>query len=401
MQISLENFQKASKTLSNVIKETKLIFSDFFSNETLNNVYIKPENLQITGSFKIRGAFNKINSLNNHEKQNGLITSSAGNHAQGVAFAAKKNNVEATIVMPESTPLIKIEATKNLGAKVVLYGDYYDKAYQKAKELEKEQNLTFIHPFNDVGIITGQGTIALEVLNDLPEADVLLVPVGGGGLISGIAACAKLIKPGIKIIGVEPEGACSMKESLEQGKIIELKKLSTIADGVAVKSPGNITFEMAKEFVDEIITVSDFELMESFLLLLEKHKLIAENAAILPLAALKKLKFKNKNVVSIISGGNIDVLTISAMIDRGLLTRGRIFCFSVELPDKPGELLKISKILATQNANIVKLDHDQFKNVHRFMQVHLEVTVETNGHDHINKIKEALKQGGYDIVKVY
>ena len=327
----VNEFLEAREKLSKVLLNTNLIFSSVFSQETGNNVYIKPENLQKTGSFKIRGAYNKISKLNNEEKKKGVIASSAGNHAQGVAYAAKELGIKATIVMPKTTPLIKVESTKQYGAEVILHGDVYDDAYKKAKELEKENGYIFIHPFNDEDVLFGQGTIALEILDELPLTDIILVPIGGGGLISGIAYAAKQIKPDIKIIGVEPEGAASAKKSIAENKVIELAEANTIADGTAVKKIGDINFKYIKEYVDDIITVSDYELMEAFLLLVEKHKIIAENSGILSVAALKKLNLKGKNIVSVLSGGNIDVLMISSMINKGLIRRDRIFNFSVNI----------------------------------------------------------------------
>lgn len=391
------DFDAAKERLKGIIYETTLIGSKIFSKECGNNVYIKPENLQATGAFKIRGAYNKISKLSLEERNKGLIASSAGNHAQGVALAAHKLGVDATIVMPKSTPLIKIEATKKYGATVILHGDCYDEAYQKAMALKKENGYIFVHPFNDADVIEGQGTIGLEIMDELDAVDYVLVPIGGGGLISGIAKAIKERKPEVKIIGVEPEGAMAMKKSLDKNTIICLDDVHTIADGVAVKKPGDMTFAMIQEYVDDIITVSDFEIMEACLLLLEKHKLVGENAGVLSLAALKKLKIKDKHVVSVVSGGNIDVLTMSAMINKGLCYRGRILCFSVDLTDKPGELLKISEILAGIHANVIKLDHNQLKEVDRFMEVELEITVETNGHEHIKAILSVLKDKGYDI----
>jgi threonine dehydratase len=395
------NFLSASKNLKGTIKETKLVYSEVFSNESGNDVYIKPENLQLTGSFKIRGAYNKISKLSDDEKLRGIIASSAGNHAQGVAYAATELGVNSTIVMPKTTPLIKVEATKNYGAKVVLYGDCYDEAYEEALRLQKENNYVFVHPFDDLDVIEGQGTISLEILEELKETDYILVPVGGGGLISGIALAAKEINPNIKIIGVEPDGAMAMKESVRKNELVNLSFVDTIADGVAVKKPGVITFDIIRNFVDEIITVSDREIMEAFLLLLEKHKLVSENAGSLPFAALKKLNVWNKKVVCVLSGGNIDVVTVSTMINKGLVSRGRLFCFSAQLPDKPGELLKIAGVLTKLNANVIGLDHNQFKNTDRFMNVHLEVTCETSGHEHIKKIEESLNAIGYVLKKVY
>ena len=387
----LYEFMEARERLGTVIVKTKLIYSSVFSEETGNEVYIKPENLQRTGSFKIRGAYNKISKLTEEEKKKGVIASSAGNHAQGVALAAQKLGIKAVIVMPKHTPLIKVEATRKYGAEVILSGEVYDEAFQKAKELQEKEGYIFIHPFDDEDVIEGQGTIALEVLEELPDADIIMVPLGGGGLMKN---------PQIKIVGVEPEGAASALKSIEKGKVTELKEASTIADGAAVKRIGNIDFDYIKKYVDEIITVSDYELMEAFLLLVEKHKIVAENAGILSVAGLKKLKEKGKKIISILSGGNIDVLTISSMINKGLVVRGRIFKFSVDLPDKPGQLVAVSQILAKENANVIRLDHNQFKNLDRFHEVELQVTVETNGEEHIKKIIESFKKEGYEVKRL-
>lgn len=398
--LRLFNFIEARERLGTIITKTKIIHSDVFSIETENDVYIKPENLQRTGSFKIRGAYNKMAKLTYEEQLKGVIASSAGNHAQGVALAAQKLGIKSVIVMPKYTPLIKVEATRQYGAEVVLAGEAYDDAYAVALELQKKEGYIFVHPFDDEDVIEGQGSIALEVLEEIPDADIILVPLGGGGLISGIATAAKLMNPNIKIVGVEPEGAASALTSINNGKITELKDVYTIADGAAVKRIGSLNFQYINKYVDEIITVSDYELMESFLLLVEKHKIVAENAGILSIAGLKKLKEKGKKVVSILSGGNIDVLTISSMINKGLVARGRIFKFSVALPDKPGQLVRVSELLASFNANVIKLDHNQFKNLDRFHDVELQVTVETNGEEHINKITEKLLEDGFKIVRL-
>ena len=398
--LELKAFQEAKKRVDEVIVPTPLIYSEAFSKECKNEVYIKPENLQKTGAFKLRGAYNKIVKMPEEAKKKGLIASSAGNHAQGVAYAAHKLGVKSTIVMPKHTPLIKVEATESHGADVVLAGEVYDEAYQTALELQKENDYTFVHPFNDEDVIEGQGTIALEILEELPAADVILVPVGGGGLISGIACAAKAIKPTIKIIGVEPEGAASALAAINEDQVIALEEAVTIADGTAVKQIGEVTFEYIKEYVDGIITVSDYELMEAFLILVEKHKLVAENSGILSLAGLKKLNEKNKKVVSLISGGNIDVMTISSMINKGLIARGRIFTFSVQLPDKPGQLEYVAHTLAKCNANVIGVDHNQFKNFARFSEVELRVTCETNGESHIQKIIDTFNEEGYVITKI-
>lgn len=398
--LELKDFQEAKKRVDEVINETKLIHSDAFSQECENDVYIKPENLQKTGAFKLRGAYNKIVKLSDEAKEKGLIASSAGNHAQGVAYAAKKLGVQATIVMPSHTPLIKVEATESHGANVVLYGEVYDDAAMKASELQKSKGYTYVHPFDDEDVIEGQGTIALEILEELPDADVILVPIGGGGLIAGIASAAKQMKPSIKIVGVEPEGAASAFAAINEDRVVLLDEVNTIADGTAVKQIGAKTFGYIKEYVDEIVTVTDYELMDAFLLLVEKHKLVAEGSGILSLAGLKKLKEKGKKVVSLISGGNIDVMTISSMINKGLISRGRIFSFSVQLPDKPGQLQLVSEVLNKLNANVIGVDHNQFKNFARFSEVELRVTVETNGKSHIDKIIAEFNKLGYHIEKI-
>ena len=396
----LYDFIEARERLTTVVVKTKLIHSPVFSEESGNEIYLKPENLQKTGSFKIRGAYNKIAKLTEEEKKKGVIASSAGNHAQGVAYAAKRLGIKAVIVMPKHTPLIKVEATRKYGAEVVLHGEVYDDAYKKALELQKENGYVFVHPFNDEDVIEGQGTIALEILDELPDADIILVPLGGGGLVSGIASAAKLKNPQVKVIGVEPEGAASAIAALEKGKVVELAEANTIADGTAVKRIGERNFEYIKKYVDDIVTVSDYELMEAFLLLVEKHKLVAENSGILPVAAAKKLNIKGKKIVAVLSGGNIDVLTISSMINKGLIRRDRIFSFSVDISDKPGELAKVVDLIAELGANVVKLEHNQFKNLSRFRDVEVQITVETNGTEHIQNLIETFEQKGYEIIKI-
>ena len=387
--LTIKDFEAARERLRPVLEQTRLIYSPWFSKECGNEIYIKPENLQKTGSFKIRGAYNKIAKLDDEKKAKGLVASSAGNHAQGVAYAAKESGVKATICMPKGTPLIKVESTRSYGAEVVLEGEVYDDAYQKACELQQEFGYTFIHPFDDEDVIEGQGTLALEILEELPDADILLVPIGGGGLISGIAAAAKQIKPEISIIGVEPTGAASASAALREDHVVGLPTANTIADGTAVKQIGEHTFDYIKQYVDGIVTVSDYELMEAFLLMVEKHKLIAENSGILSLAATRKLSKKNKKIVCLVSGGNIDVKSISSMINKGLVSRGRIFTFNVPLANRPGQLEKIVAILADANANIISLDHNLYKNLNEFNQVELTVTVETNGEAHIRSLFDA------------
>ena len=381
--MKLQDFTTAREHLQKVLLPTHLIYSPIFSEESGNQIYIKPENLQKTGAFKIRGAYNKINKLTEEEKKRGVIASSAGNHAQGVAYAARELGIKAVIVMPKTTPLIKVQSTKKYGAEVVLYGDVYDDAYQKAKELEAQEGYVFVHPFDD--------------LEEMPDAEVIVVPIGGGGLISGIAAAAKMIKPDIKIIGVEPSGAASATEALKKNKVITLPEANTIADGTAVKRIGDLTFNCIKQYVDEVVTVDDYELTEAFLLLAEKHKIIAENSGILPLAALKKLTERGKKVVPVVSGGNIDVLMISSMINKGLISRDRIFNFAVSIPDRPGELAKITHIIADVGANIVKLAHNQFKNLSRFRDKEVLITVETNGTDHVLALVDAFAAKGYEV----
>lgn len=393
----LQEIKKAKDKISNVINKTPLLYSSIFSKNSNNKVYMKCENLQITGAYKIRGALNKISSLTDSQKINGVVCSSAGNHAQGVAYASSLYGVKSTIVMPKSTPYIKVQATRDLKGKVVLFGDCYDDAYKEAKRIEAEEEAFFIHPFNDIQVIYGQGTIALEILEEINDIDVIICPIGGGGLISGIALAAKSINPKIKIIGVQAEGANAMEKSFKLKRLTQLSSINTIADGIAVKSPGNITFEIISEYVDEIITVSDKEIVDAFLLLVEKNKLLVEPSGAVSLAALNKINISGKKIVSVISGGNIDMLTISTLINHGLVEGGRLFCFSIELPNSPGELLKISEILSTTGANIVKIEHNHVKATNHLRNVLLEITIETNGHNHINMIKEAFNKSNFKL----
>ncbi|MGL5820506.1 MAG: threonine ammonia-lyase [Sarcina sp.] len=398
----LEKITNVREKIKDKIIKTPLIYSKSFSELSGNDIYIKCENLQITGAYKLRGALNKILSLSEDEKMKGVICSSAGNHAQGIAYASSLYNINSTIVMPKSTPLLKIDSTKELGGNVILHGSIYDDAYNKAKELELSNDYTFIHPFNDIDVILGQGTIAIELLEELKDIDIVLCPIGGGGLISGIALALKEYNSKIKVIGVEAEGANCMQRSFLSGKITSLEKVCTIADGIAVKTPGDITFSFIKDLVDDIITVSDKEIVQDFVFLSEKHKLIAEPSGIVSLAALRKLKnIKNKKIVSIISGGNIDMVTMSSLIRTGLVSKGRLFSFELELPHIPGELLKVTAILSNLNANIVELEHNQFKASDHLRNVLLEVTVETNGLDHISEIKNNLILHGYFIKQIY
>ena len=399
-QTTIADVYRADKQLAGIVKKTKLIPSDFFSAQCGNEVFLKPENMQHTGAFKLRGAYNKISQLTDEEKSHGVITASAGNHAQGVAFAAQKLGVKAVICMPATTPILKVEATKAYGAEVVLHGDGFDEAAAYSLQLQKKHGYIYVHPFNDREVLLGQGTTALEIINELKDVDAILVPIGGGGFASGVALATKLVSPTVKVIGVEPENAACMKAALDAGKIVSLKSSDTVADGCAVKTAGTLTFEFCKKYLDEIITVNEMEIMSALLFLIEKHKLIAEGAGVLSLAALNKLNLKGKKVVAIVSGGNIDISTISALIDKALIARGRIFYFAVQLPDKPGELLNIAKILSEENANVIKLDHNQALVTDSFKKVVLGVTVETHNHEHIERIVHALNKKGYEIEKI-
>lgn len=398
---SISDVYTAAKQLDGVVKKTRLVESKFFSDLSGNNVYLKPENLQNTGSFKLRGAYNKISQLSEEERKKGVITASAGNHAQGVAFAAQHLGCKAIICMPATTPILKVEATRAYGAEVVLHGDSFDDAYAKSLELQKKKGYVYIHPFNDEKVLAGQGTTALEIIDELKDVDAILVPIGGGGFASGVALATKAVNPQVQVIGVEPEGAACMEQSFMQGHVTTLSAVDTVADGCAVKTPGDLTYAFCKKYLDQIITVSEMEIMSALLSLIEKHKLIAEGAGALTLAALHKLPFKGKKVAAIISGGNIDISTISALIDKALIARGRVFCFALQLPDKPGQLLKVSQVLADENANVIKLEHNQSKVTDSFKKVVLEVTVETHGHEHVNKISKALENAGFVIDKVF
>lgn len=393
--LTLEKFEEASEVVKRVTQETKLIYSDFYSTQTGNKVYLKPENMQLTGAYKLRGAYYKLSTLTEEERQKGLITASAGNHAQGVAYAAKAYGAKAVIVMPTTTPLIKVNRTKGYGAEVVLHGDVYDEACEHAYELAREKGYTFIHPFDDKAVATGQGTIAMEIFKELPLVDVILVPVGGGGLATGVSTLAKLLNPKIKVIGVEPEGASCLQASLKEGKVVTLDKVNTIADGTAVKTPGTQIFPYLMKNLDDIITVPDKELVVAFLDMVENHKMVVENSGLLTVAALKHLEFKNKKVVSILSGGNMDVITMSSVVQQGLLMRDRIFTVSVLLPDKPGELSHVADVIAKQNGNVIKLEHNQFVSINRNAAVELRITLEAFGTEHKNQIINALEENGY------
>lgn len=393
--LTLDKFEEASEIVSKVTLETKLVYSEYFSAQTGNKVYLKPENMQYTGAYKVRGAYYKISTLTEEEKAKGLITASAGNHAQGVAYAAKLAGIPATIVMPTTTPLIKVNRTKGYGAEVILKGDVFDEACNYAYQLAEERSLTFVHPFNDLDVATGQGTIAMEIIKELPTIDYILVPIGGGGLCTGVSTLAKMLNPKIKVIGVEPAGANCMQESIRQKKVVSLPNVNTIADGTAVKCPGDKLFSYIQENVDEIITIEDSELIVAFLDMVENHKMVVENSGLLTVAALKHMKADNKKIVSILSGGNMDVITMSSIVQLGLIQRDRIFTVSILLPDKPGELAKVSELLAKEQGNVIRLEHNQFITINRNSAVELRITLEAFGTDHKNQIMAALTAKNY------
>ena len=393
--LTLEKFEEACDVVKKVTLETKLVYSDFLSAQTGNRVYLKPENMQFTGAYKVRGAYYKMSTLTEEDRAKGLITASAGNHAQGVAYAAKCYGAKATIVMPTTTPLMKVNRTKSYGAEVVLHGDVYDEACAKAYELAEEHGYTFIHPFDDLTVATGQGTIAMEIFKELPLVDYILVPIGGGGLATGVSTLTKLLNPKIKVIGVEPAGANCMQESLKNGKVTTLPKVSTIADGTAVKTPGSKLFPYIQQNIDDIITVQDEELVVAFLDMVENHKMVVENSGLLTVAALKHLDVKDKRIVSILSGGNMDIITMSSVVQNGLIMRDRIFTVSVLLPDKPGELVRVASVIAEQQGNVIKLEHNQFVSTNRTAAVELKITLEAFGTEHKEKIVNALNEHGY------
>ncbi len=394
-ELTLDKFEKAYDIVSKVVKPTPLIESDFFSEQTGNRVYLKPENMQVTGAYKIRGAYYKISTLSDEERGKGLITASAGNHAQGVAYAAKEYGVKAVIVMPTSTPLIKVNRTKAYGAEVILYGDVYDDSCAYALKLAEEQGYTFIHPFDDLDVATGQSTVAMEIIKELPFADKILVPVGGGGLATGVSTLAKMLNPNIKVIGVEPQGAACLQASFRNNEVTTLEHVDTIADGTAVKTPGSKIFPYLRENLDDVITIEDSELIVAFLDMLETHKMLVENSGLLTVAALKHLESKNEKVVAILSGGNMDVITFSSVVQHGLIARDRIFTVSILLPDKPGELQNVAGVIAEQKGNIIKLEHNQFVTINRNSAVELVITMEAFGTEHKNQILKVLNDTGY------
>ena len=393
--LTLEKFEQASEIVKRVTNPTKLVYSDYLSQQTGGKVYLKPENMQYTGAYKLRGAYYKISTLSEEERAKGLITASAGNHAQGVAYAAKAFGCKATIVMPTVTPLIKVNRTMSYGAEVILHGDVYDDACAKAYELAEEHGYTFVHPFDDLDVATGQGTITMEIIQELPTVDYILAPIGGGGLITGVSTLAKMLNPKIKVIGVEPAEAASMKAALKAGHVVTLPSANTIADGTAVKTVGENTLEYVKENVDQILTVEDDELIGAFLDMVENHKMIVENSGLLSVAALKQLDLKGKKVVSILSGGNMDVITMSSIVQHGLIQRDRIFSVSVLLPDKPGELVRVADTIAKAQGNVIKLEHNQFVSTNRNAAVELRITMESFGTEHKKEILKALEDNGY------
>ena len=391
----MDKFEEASEKVKEVTLETKLIYSDYLSMQTGNKVYLKPENMQFTGAYKVRGAYYKISTLTKEERERGLITASAGNHAQGVAYAAKCYGVKAVIVMPTTTPLIKVNRTKSYGAEVILYGDVYDESCAHAYQLAEKNGYTFIHPFDDLAVATGQGTIAMEIFKELPLVEYILVPVGGGGLATGVSKLAKLLNPKIKVIGVEPAGAGCMKASFEAGKVVTLPGVNTIADGTAVKTPGETIFPYIQKNLDEILFVEDDELVVAFLDMVENHKIVVENSGLLTVAALKHLNVKGKRIVSILSGGNMDVITMSSVVQQGLILRDRIFTVSILLPDKPGELSKVADTIAKEQGNVIKLEHNQFVSINRNAAVELRITMECFGTEHKRQIIKALEKAQY------
>lgn len=401
-ELTLKSFEEAAEKVKEATLPTNLVYSEYFSSQTGNRVYLKPENMQYTGAYKVRGAYYKISTMSEEARQKGLITASAGNHAQGVAFAAKKYGVKATVVMPTTTPLIKVNRTKGYGAEVILYGNVYDEACEYAMKLAKEKGLTFVHPFDDLDVATGQGSIAMEIIKELPTVDYILVPIGGGGLATGVSTLAKLLNPNIKVIGVEPSGANCLQESLKAGKVVTLPTVSTIADGTAVKTPGSKLLPYLQKNLDDIITVPDEDLIVAFLDMVENHKMIVENSGLLTVAALKQLDVKDKKIVSILSGGNMDVITMSSVVQQGLVQRSRIFTVSVLLPDKPGELVRVASIIAEANGNVIKLEHNQFVSINRKATVELRITIEAFGHEHKDEIVDKLEAAGLRprIVKV-
>lgn len=393
-KLTLEKFEQASEIVKKVTLPTKLVYSEYLSQQTGGRIYLKPENMQYTGAYKVRGSYYKISTLSEEERERGLITASAGNHAQGVAYAASKFGCKATIVMPTVTPLIKVNRTKSYGAEVILHGDVYDDACAYALKLAEEKGYTFVHPFDDLDVACGQGSIAMEIVQELPTVDYILVPIGGGGLVTGISTLAKMLNPKIKVIGVEPKSAASMTAALKAGEPVTLESANTIADGTAVKRVGETIFPYVQENIDDVLLVEDDELIGVFLDLVENHKMVVENSGLLTVAALKQLDLKGKKAVSVLSGGNMDVITMSSVVQHGLIQRNRIFSVSVLMPDKAGELVKVATLIANNNGNVIKLEHNQFVSTNRNAAVELKITLEAFGTDHKNQIVKALETAG-------
>lgn len=396
--LTLDKIYQASHVLKEVIRETDMILAPNIRPNT--NVYLKTENLQVTGSFKIRGSYFKISRLSDEEKAKGVIACSAGNHAQGVALAATKNGIKSLICLPDGAPISKVEATKRFGAEVCLVKGVYDDAYNKALELKEEKGYTFIHPFDDEDVIAGQGTIGLEILDQLENVDAVVVPIGGGGLISGVAFAIKQLNPNVRVYGVQASGAPSMKQSVEDGKIETLGRVQTIADGIAVKTPGEHTFELVNKYVDDIVTVSDDEIALAILTLLEQQKLIAEGAGAVPVAAVMAGKIPDidgKNVCCLVSGGNIDVTILSRVIERGLKMGGRTADITIALSDKPGQLSGVSAIVADLGANVVSVNYDSTDLDMNITDCYLKIGVETRDNVHIEAIKAALSKAGFEV----
>ena len=392
--LTLESFEQASEIVKKVTLPTKLVYSEYLSKETGGKIYLKPENMQYTGAYKVRGSYYKISRMSEEERERGLITASAGNHAQGVAYAAQQFGCKATIVMPTVTPLIKVNRTKSYGAEVILHGDVYDDACAYALKLAEEKGYTFVHPFDYLEVATGQGSIAMEIVQELPTVDYILAPIGGGGLITGVSTLAKMLNPKIKVIGVEPKAAASMTAAFNAGEPVTLDSADTIADGTAVKRVGENIFPYAKENIDEILLVEDDELIGAFLDMVENHKMVVENSGLLTVAALKQMNLKGKKAVAILSGGNMDVITMSSIVQHGLIQRDRIFSVSVLLPDKAGELVRVAKTIADAKGNVIKLEHNQFVSTNRNAAVELRITMEAFGTEHKNEILQALEDEG-------
>lgn len=395
--VTLQDIQRAYAKIKEVVLETPLKRSNYLSDFFSKNIYLKMENLQNTGAFKVRGASNKLFSLTRTQRKKGVIAASAGNHAQGVAYQAKKLGIHATIVMPENTPMVKVLATKGYGAKVILKGKDYDEAYRQAKKIQRKTHAAFVHAYEDPYVIAGQGTIALEILNKKPDVEALIVPVGGGGLISGIAIAAKSINPKIKVIGVQAKGSCSMAQSFKLGRAIQLKSGKTMAEGIDSKKTSPYTLGFIKKYVDNIVTVTDEEIAESIVQLLEKTKTLVEGAGAVTLASLLsgKLKLKEKNIVCVLSGGNIDVTTLSHILERGLVEEGRMVRVSVTLDDKPGALHYLTGILSDLKANIMQVSHDRSLLKLAYGKTKVLLTLETRGQNHIKEVLHKLKTSGY------